>query len=90
MNKIYKIIWSKARNCYVVVSELARRNAKGSGSRSRRVMASRVLGTLIVSAYLAGCCGVPVASAEGELHYYSVKSDSTGSDSNYNNNGECN
>ena len=87
MNKIYKIIWSKARNCYVVVSELARRNAKGSGSRSRRVMASRVLGTLIVSAYLAGCCGVPVASAEGELHYYSVKSDSTGSDSNYNNNG---
>ena len=28
MNKIYKVIWSKARNCYVVVSELAKRNGK--------------------------------------------------------------
>ena len=28
MNKIYKVIWSKAKNCYVVVSELAKRNGK--------------------------------------------------------------
>ena len=28
MNKIYKVVWSKARNCYVVVSELAKRHGK--------------------------------------------------------------
>ena len=25
MNKIYRVIWSKVRNCYVVVSEFAKR-----------------------------------------------------------------
>jgi|GEM_PF-1334769 len=29
MNKIYKVIWSKVRNCYVAVSEIAKRNGKG-------------------------------------------------------------
>ena len=24
MNKIYKVIWSKVRNCYVAVSEIAK------------------------------------------------------------------
>ena len=28
MNKIYKVIWSKVRNCYVAVSEIAKRNGK--------------------------------------------------------------
>lgn len=28
MNKIYKVIWSKVKNCYVVVSELAKRAGK--------------------------------------------------------------
>ena len=78
MNKIYKVIWSKIRNCYVVVSELAKRNAKGSGSRIGRVKAARVLGTLVISACIVGGYGVPVASAEGEeavqtVYYYSVK-----------------
>lgn len=31
MNKIYKVIWSKTKQCYVAVSELAKRNGK-SGS----------------------------------------------------------
>ena len=33
MNRIYKVVWSKAKNCYVVASELAKRNTKGSGAR---------------------------------------------------------
>ena len=28
MNKIYKVIWSKTRSCYVAVSEIAKRNGK--------------------------------------------------------------
>lgn len=28
MNNIYKVIWSKAKNCYVVASEIARSHTK--------------------------------------------------------------
>ena len=33
MNRIYKVVWSKAKNCCVVVSELAKRKTKGGGTR---------------------------------------------------------
>ncbi|MBO5606180.1 MAG: YadA-like family protein, partial [Acidaminococcaceae bacterium] len=36
MNKVYKVIWSKVRNCYIVVSELAKRNRKNTTSDKRR------------------------------------------------------
>ena len=39
MNKIYKVVWSKAKHCYVVTSELAKRNGKGCGARSLRMAA---------------------------------------------------
>ena len=37
MNKIYKVVWSKAKHCYVVTSELAKRQTKGCGARSLRM-----------------------------------------------------
>ena len=40
MNKIYKVIWSKAKNCYVVVSELAKRNGKCSSSLNKKIIAA--------------------------------------------------
>ena len=39
MNKIYKVVWSKVKHCYVVTSELAKRNGKGCGARSLRMAA---------------------------------------------------
>lgn len=32
MNKIYKVIWSKTKGCYVVASEFAKREGKASSS----------------------------------------------------------
>lgn len=32
MNKIYKVIWSKVKSCYVVVSEIAGSNGKAGGA----------------------------------------------------------
>ncbi|WP_366012864.1 ESPR domain-containing protein [Megasphaera sp.] len=32
MNRTYKVIWSKARRCYVVVSELAKSQHKSSSN----------------------------------------------------------
>ena len=51
MNKIYKVVWSKAKHCYVVTSELAKRNTKGCGARSLR-MAAVSLG--VAAALLGG------------------------------------
>ena len=41
MNKVYKVIWSKAKNCYVVASELAKSHTKApkSGVMSRALVA---------------------------------------------------
>ena len=57
MNKIFKVIWSKARNCYVVVSELAKSHDVGHVRRSRRgccrkatVLAAFVLTTSLFTA----------------------------------------
>lgn len=49
MNKIYKLIWNKAKNCWVVASELA----KGRGKDKSRVKNS-LLAVFVMSALLAG------------------------------------
>ena len=64
MNKIYKVIWSKVKNCYVVTSELAKCHTKSNGVRSTRIKTARVLSALLVSAYLAGGFGVQAAWAD--------------------------
>ena len=58
MNKIYKVIWSKAKNCYVVASELAKSHTKSPKSSviSRTLVASvlvSLLGTSIASPVFA-------------------------------------
>ena len=69
MNKIYKVVWSKVKHCYVVTSELAKRNGKGCGARSLRMAAA----TLGVAAALLGGFAMPVAEAVyvqvGDKHY---------------------
>ena len=40
MNKIYKVIWSKTRNCYVAVAEFVKRNGKSGSSLNRRHIAA--------------------------------------------------
>ena len=49
MNKIYKVVWNKARNCYVVVSEFAKNHSTSSVSKKS---ASSVL--LAVTVLLSG------------------------------------
>ena len=76
MNKIYKVVWSKAKHCYVVTSELAKRNTKGCGARSLR-MAAVSLG---VAAALMGGVGfaTSVAYAAGASdNTFTVTTDKT-------------
>ena len=66
MNRIYKVIWSKVKNCYVVVSEFAKRNSKStvnSGfSVTRNILAGAVVLGLTAGVY------TPVWA---EVHYHS-------------------
>ncbi len=40
MNKIYKVIWNKAKNSYVVVSEIVKRNGKSNSSLNKKIIAA--------------------------------------------------
>ena len=68
MNKIYKVIWNRARNCYVVVSEIVKRNTKGSGVAPSSVKTARVFGALLLCACLAGGYNIQAAYAEDEIN----------------------
>lgn len=58
MNKHYKVIWSKVKNGYVVVSELAKNNGKASQSK----MGRNIGVALSVLALCAGMSGVAYAA----------------------------
>ena len=49
MNRIYKVIWSKVRNSWVVVSEIARNHGKEHASRQNRTSGSAYALTLALS-----------------------------------------
>lgn len=52
MNKIYKVIWSKVKHQYVVVSELAHSNGKQSRT-AKRSLRSRIAALVVCGAIAA-------------------------------------
>lgn len=51
MNHIYKVVWSRARNCYMAVSEIAKGHGKSSGKEKGVKM---ILASLAVAALACG------------------------------------
>ena len=43
MNKIFKVVWSKARNCYIVVSELAKSRTKSASAKAAALVLAMAL-----------------------------------------------
>lgn len=60
MNKQYKVIWSKVRHCYVVVSELAKRSGKTKSVQAQSCQKMAV--TLTVLALSLGMTGISGAA----------------------------
>lgn len=85
MNKIFKIIFSKARGCYVVVSELAK--SSGSGTTAPKIR--REYGRTLTAAVMAALMGMAFVGAADitTVHDYSVNSVKTDTDTNYSNGG---
>ena len=68
MNNIYKVIWSKAKNCYVVASEIARSHTKSATGSEKigGVTRRSLLASLMALSLLCG--GLGVASAADVVH----------------------
>ena len=80
MNKIYKVIWSKVKSCYVVVSEIAGSNGK---SRRSRATKSALAGVLTVMLGFGGIVGGEAATVNdgdtlnGSTHITVTKDEGT-------------
>ena len=62
MNKIFKVIYSKTRHCYVVVSELAKSHCKTAGSHTARNKTALTAAVLLALGAFS-FAGMPVAQA---------------------------
>lgn len=61
MNQIYKVIWSRVKRCYVVVSEIAGSNGKNGGVVSKKE--SLPFHAFLCALALTGCLMPGVAEA---------------------------
>lgn len=62
MNKIFKVVWSKTKECYVVVSEVAKNNGG-----KKKVLASVLAGLAMVG---AGAIGTPVQAVFSDSYQF--------------------
>ena len=64
MNRIYKVIWSKVKNCYIVVSEIAKSHSKPVSMKLNS--GKTVAAVLAVTALCAGMTGIAQAATNTE------------------------
>ena len=76
MNQIYKVIWSRVKRCYVVVSEIAGSNGKNGGVASEKK--SLPIRAFLCALALTGCLMPGVAEANTQ---YGPGASATGGDS---------
>ncbi len=85
MNKIFKVVWSKVKHCYVVVSEIAKNTTSGGARRCR--MGKVSLAAAMAAAVLTGSFAMPNEVRAAEIvtatmqNYIAIKGvDSVGDD----------
>ena len=78
MNNIYKVIWSKAKNCYVVASEIARSHTKSATGSEKigGVTRRSLLASLMALSLLCGGLGVATA-VDGTVHVQDIEATAT-------------
>lgn len=54
MNKIYKVVWSKAKHAYVVTSEVARSHTKSASGKAVKAVLAATVGMGVL---MGGLCG---------------------------------
>ncbi|MGM9518186.1 MAG: ESPR-type extended signal peptide-containing protein [Acidaminococcus sp.] len=91
MNKIYKVIYSKVRNCYVVVSELAKNHSHGTKADHTARKGTALTAALLLALSCVSVLGAPGAEAktktrtDGSNFIGVERTDGTFEDSSYKN-----
>lgn len=66
MNKIYKVVWSKAKHAYVVTSEVAKSHTKSaSGKAVKAALAAAVGMGVLMGGYTANAADTTTGSGSG-------------------------
>jgi len=79
MNRIYKVIWSKVRHCYVVVSELAKKDGKSVSTcmRVSKKMAASLAVMALCAGVTTGAMAADTATGTGSGVAYGTSSEAT-------------
>ena len=79
MNRIFRVIWSKTKNCYVVVSEIAKTRSKGGSTVHRVSRMGAVLAAMLIASVLNLGISAPVWAEEPATgaKYYGVNGTDT-------------
>ena len=64
MNRIYRVIYNQAKNCYVVTSEFARAHTKSAGKTTRGL----VIAAMTAGALLSGAGVLPLSVRRRSAH----------------------
>lgn len=63
MNKVFKVVYSKSKGCYVVVPETAKNN-----NGKKKVLASVLAGLALVGGAVAGNPAHAIVSSDGSIN----------------------
>ena len=77
MNKIFKVVWSKAKQCYVVVSEVAKNHSGKKKIVVASVLAALTVGSEIAVVHVQAAPNAPGTAVEGSVAW-GVGSKATG------------
>lgn len=83
MNRVYKVIWSKAKHCYVVTSEIAKSHTKGesTGRGLKKLAAALLVAAALMGPNFAWAAdtvtvdGQPVYTVDGAEGKFATKTD---------------
>lgn len=81
MNKVFKVIWSEARNAYVVVSEIAKNHGSKSCS-TKKLLAMLIATGVMTCASFDVLEAEPAAATTNKYQYVAFKDNSLSQPSN--------
>lgn len=73
MNRVYKIVWSKAKNAYVVTSELAKNHTKNASGKMVKTALTAAVGMgVLMGGYAADAAAKDIVDKGGNLIAYDI------------------
>ena len=73
MNRVYKIVWSKAKNAYVVTSELAKNHTKNASGKAVKAALAAAMGMgVLMGGYVADAAAKDIVDKGGNPIAYDI------------------